>query len=108
MTSEEWYNSKRFKHLRAIHNTAHDVVQTLQKLRDLLDMLLEEEPTLPAFDKCTIALQQLKITQLEANNLTSAITDLRSISKLSPKLESNNEGIAYCNPNDEGQKLPNM
>lgn len=73
MKREEWYKSTKFKKLRLLNNWTHEIKQMTQKLYDLLEIVVEDNPDCAIGDKFTIAERQLRIVDIEAKNLISAM-----------------------------------
>lgn len=73
MENEDWYNSLEFKKIRLLNNFTHEIKQMTQKLYDLLEIVVEDNPDCMVGDKFTIAERQLHIVDIEAKNLISAM-----------------------------------
>lgn len=73
MKREEWYESTKFKKLRLLNNWTHEIKQMTQKLYDLLEIVTEDTPDCMVGDKFTIAERQLRIVDIEAKNLITAM-----------------------------------
>jgi hypothetical protein len=83
MKREEWYNSVQFKKLRLLNNWSHEIQHMLQQLRDVFEIVVDENLGATCTDKYSLAERQLRITSMEAVNLIRVIDNFARM--LEPK-----------------------
>ena len=83
MKRDEWYESDKFKTLRLLNHRVHEIGQVTQEIYDILQLIVSQNPDLPAFDRFNVFERQLRIVQLEASNLVNAASKFDST--ISPK-----------------------
>lgn len=69
MTRDEWYKSPDFIKLRFLNNIAAGIEHKTQEIRDVLELILAENPTLLVVDKFGLVERQMRIVRLEASKL---------------------------------------
>lgn len=82
MKRDDWYNSTKFLKLRLLNNVAHELKQGTQRLYDLLNLILEDNPDLMCCDPFSLAERQLRVTDLEVMRLIDRMDKLAH--RLSP------------------------
>lgn len=69
MTREEWQNSPNFFKLRFLNNIAAGIQYKTQEIKDVIELIIAENPEIIASDKLTLVVDQSRIVSMDAMKL---------------------------------------